>query len=94
MTTRPSDRSQMRPLACRTCGTEVLVEKFSYEHTSIRWPDGADRSCVRFRENDSDLRGDVHASTCPDLRDSIRQAVLDGTLVVDEDPEDDRAVPR
>lgn len=84
----------MQPLACHTCGTEVLVEKFSFEHTSIRWPDGAERSCARFRADDTDLLGSVHASTCPDLRDSIRQAVLDGTLVVDENPDDDRAVPR
>ncbi len=27
----------MQPLECARCGNRVLVEKFSWQHTSVQW---------------------------------------------------------
>lgn len=66
----------MQPLACRRCGTEVLVSKFSAEQTSIQWQ--GDSTACPLRSELS--RGD----TCPALAETIRDAVLEGVLGVSE----------
>jgi hypothetical protein len=64
----------MNPVTCATCGTTVLVSKSSAEQTSIQWE--VDSSVCPRRA--SLQVGD----TCPDLSDSIREAVFAGTLEV------------
>jgi hypothetical protein len=64
----------MQPVVCTMCGTTVLVSKTSAEQTSIQWEvDSA--VCPR---RASLKVGD----TCPDLSDSIRDAVLAGQLEI------------
>ena len=65
----------MRPVDCARCGTTVLVSKFSAEQTSIQWQ--VDSSVCPQRA------GLSVGETCPALADSIRDAVLAGTLGVD-----------
>lgn len=65
----------MRPLDCATCGTTVLVSKFSAEQTSIQWQ--VESSVCPLRE------GLSVGETCPRLSDSIRDAVLAGAVGVD-----------
>ena len=65
----------MVPLACRHCGTEVLVKKNSAKHTSVQWTAEAMRGCTQY------------ATTlgCPRLRESIQAAVRDGHLLVPDE---------
>ena len=64
----------MQPIACSTCGTSVLVSKSSAEQTSIQWEVDSSVCPRRASLNVGD--------TCPDLSDSIRDAVLAGQLEV------------
>ena len=66
----------MQPVVCNRCGTTVLVSKSSAEQTSIQW------------EVDSSVcpkRAELPVGdTCPDLSESIRDAVFEGKLAVGE----------
>jgi len=64
----------MQPVECSACGTSVLVSKSSAEQTSIQWE--VDSSVCPRR---SSL---PVGETCPDLSDSIRDAVFAGRLEV------------
>ena len=64
----------MDPVTCSRCGTTVEVSKASAAQTSIQWY-GDSSSCP--------LRADLAVGdTCPDLSDSIRDAVLEGRIEV------------
>ena len=64
----------MQPLDCSRCGTQVLVSKNSAVQTSIQW-EAASSTCP--------LRAELAVGdTCPELSDSIRDAVLSGRLEV------------
>lgn len=65
----------MHAVECDRCGTAVLVSKFSHEQTSIQWQ--TDSSACPKR---SELQV---GQTCPALSDTIRDAVLAGTLGVE-----------
>ena len=75
--------SGQHEVQCRECGTCVLVRKNSLSHTSVQWQDDPDTVCPTFRETAS-LRGSsiTPREGCPQLRESIDRAVLDGTLPV------------
>lgn len=80
-----SRRAQV-PVSCGSCGTEVLVQKYSFHHTSIQWQADAEQSCAEFRE--ATERGDrspMEARSCQSLRASIEAAVLDGRVPVPEE---------
>jgi hypothetical protein len=62
-------------VACASCGVEVAVKKNSRKHTSVQWTKAAAASCP-------ELATDGLRLGCPRLKDSIEQAVRDGTLVV------------
>jgi hypothetical protein len=64
----------MQPVECATCGTSVLVSKSSAEQTSIQWEVDS-TVCPR-------RAGLQVGDTCPDLSDSIREAVFAGRLEV------------
>ena len=66
----------LTPVACAACGVEVAVKKNSRRHTSVQWTSAAVAGCPELAA-DSGLR-----LGCPRLKDSIDQAVRDGTLVV------------
>jgi hypothetical protein len=63
------------PVDCSRCGTTVLVSKFSAEQTSIQWQVESG-VCPRRAELSV-------GETCPELSDSIRDAVLAGAVGVD-----------
>ena len=72
----------MQPHTCRTCGTHVEVEKFSYQHTSIQWRPDAEDTCEEFKAAVAAGEREIDATSCQALRRSIEDAVLDGSLVV------------
>ena len=72
----------MQPLQCRTCGNEVLVEKFSWHHTSVQWQADSATACAEFRADAESGTRTVHTRSCSALRASIRQAALDGRIDV------------
>ncbi|WP_324199112.1 hypothetical protein [Nocardia amamiensis] len=67
----------MERIACRACGTCVLVEKFSVEHTSVQWSAVAMAACAELAGADG-----ARVRTCIALRDSIDAAVAVGALGV------------
>ncbi|MBF6191836.1 hypothetical protein [Nocardia implantans] len=67
----------MERVTCRTCGTCVLVEKFSPQHTSVQWNAGAVAACAEFAGADG-----ARVRTCAALRESIDAAVADGLVEV------------
>lgn len=69
----------MQPVACRSCGTRVLVEKYSAVHTSVQWTSAAGRSCAEFAAADTNS---AFIRTCLALRDSIDHAVATGAVEV------------
>lgn len=82
----------MQPIACDRCGTEVLVRKFSYRHTSVQWRGDAGEECAEFRAAaDAGERRMIDVHTCQALRSSIERAVLDGRVAVPEE-DGDRSV--
>jgi hypothetical protein len=64
----------MQPVDCARCGTTVLVSKFSPEQTSIQWQV---ESTVCPERTSLEV-----GQTCPALADSIRDAVLAGSVGV------------
>ncbi|PSR61788.1 hypothetical protein C8258_26405 [Nocardia sp. MDA0666] len=64
----------MDEVSCRSCGTWVLVEKFSPQHTSVQWSRSAMRACTELSA--------PGAHTCAALRDSIDAAVESGQVSV------------
>ncbi|WP_067692229.1 hypothetical protein [Nocardia jejuensis] len=66
----------MEQVSCRSCGTCVLVEKFSPQHTSVQWNKTAVAACTELPTGG--LRS--HAHTCHALRESIEAAVEAGVL--------------
>jgi hypothetical protein len=64
----------MEPVTCGRCRTTVLVSKFSAEQTSIQWQEDS-AVCPRRAEL-------AVGETCPELSDTIRDAVLAGSVGV------------
>ncbi|MFC9978426.1 hypothetical protein [Gordonia sp. NPDC127522] len=62
----------MQPLACRRCGTGVLVKKNSLAQTSVQWGDSS--SCVELGRI-ADVNERARYAGCSYLRDSIDEAV-------------------
>ncbi|MFF0816693.1 hypothetical protein ACFYVR_16300 [Rhodococcus sp. NPDC003318] len=73
----------MRELKCGTCGTRVLVEKYSPTHTSVQWQGDAQSSCPEFARRAALGEPSSAIPTCHALRDSIERAVYDGVLETD-----------
>lgn len=71
------------PLACGRCGAEVLVEKFSWEHTSVEWQSGARQRCEEITSAADRQGHPARVATCPAMDQSIRDAVRTGDVPVD-----------
>lgn len=74
------------PVRCSRCAAEVLVRKSSWQQTSIQWNAQATARCPQRRQADElgNHGGGVFLS-CSDLRNSIDEAVDNGTVrIVDE----------
>lgn len=66
----------LRPIACLSCGLEVLVKKNSLAHTSIQWTSDS-AACPELA-----AAGPATEEGCGKLRESIASAVRDGLLEV------------
>jgi len=69
----------VQPLACRSCGNQVLVKKNSLEHTSVQWADST--PCVEFALV-PDINQRARVPGCAQLRESIDDAVRGGRIEV------------
>ena len=72
----------LRPVRCQGCGNQVRVRKNSSVHTSVQWTAEAVRRCPEFAAAADESGNTALIDTCYTLRDSIEQAVRDGTLSV------------
>ena len=75
----------MVPVACRHCGTEVLVKKNSTKHTSVQWHSDPVASCPEFADAVGSGILSAQYLGCPRLKASIADAVAAGELVVPDD---------
>ena len=74
------DGVPMRPLQCRRCEATVQVRKSSWHQTSIQWSTEAVSACHERRAGT-----DERFEACQALRDSVREAALNGEIeVIDE----------
>ncbi|WP_369199604.1 hypothetical protein [Streptomyces sp. PU-14G] len=71
----------LEPVTCRTCSTQVLVEKRSLPHTTVQW------TCSTTRCPELAGRGPAGVAVCTRLRASIEGAVREGRLRVTGDDE-------
>ncbi len=71
----------MAPLACMTCGTQVLVRKSSSQQTSVQWTVNPADHCPVFKELSG---GPGRPEGCPNLHRTIEHAVDEGIIPVDE----------
>ncbi|MFI1914408.1 hypothetical protein [Nocardia sp. NPDC020380] len=77
--------SGMTPIACRTCGTEVLVRKHSSNQKTVQWTVNPAEACPVFRK----MTEEGHPvfgkpDTCPNLEKTIDHAVAEGLLGIDD----------
>ncbi|SPM42814.1 hypothetical protein BN973_03003, partial [Mycobacterium numidiamassiliense] len=81
------DEMPMMPVACRTCGAQVLARKSSWNQTSVQWNADATARCAERRDAEkiSAHAGRAVFLVCSALSGSIFDAVRHGDLsVVDE----------
>jgi hypothetical protein len=81
------DEMPMIPVACRTCGAQLLARKSSWNQTSVQWTAEATARCAERRDAEQisapGSRGVFLA--CSALSESIIDAVRSGELsIVDE----------
>lgn len=76
----------MQPLQCAECGARVLVQKNSWEHTSVQWDDLARGRCHQIAGS-GDGRPGSPRKGCDALTTSIVRAAERGDITVrDPDP--------
>jgi hypothetical protein len=71
-----------RRIECDRCVAQVLVVKFSSQHTSVQWSPAAVRACAEFSAATAAGEQSALIATCASLRDCIDRAVLEGRLEV------------
>jgi hypothetical protein len=73
----------MRHIDCARCGVQVLVEKNSWQHTTVQWSTARpDTVCDEYRDDPTLTRRGVRVGRCPALRESIVAAAVDGRIPV------------
>ncbi|WP_418063538.1 ferredoxin [Pimelobacter simplex] len=77
----------MQPVACGTCGAEVLARKSSWDQTTVQWDAAALAACAERRTPNgaaapSDRPNRNAFPGCDALRASLRAAAVAGTLDV------------
>ncbi|WP_168712370.1 ferredoxin [Streptomyces sp. A1277] len=73
---RLTDGTPMRPLTCERCAARVLVRKSSWQQTSVQWDAPAVAACAERSTAGTAFGG------CGALRETIREAALDGAIEV------------
>ncbi|WP_306363773.1 hypothetical protein [Nocardia sp. CC227C] len=71
------------PLACQSCGTEVLVRKHSTHQKTVQWTVDPAAHCPVFRRMAE--AGPIFGKpdSCPNLEKTIEHAVAEGMLEID-----------
>ena len=78
--------NRMEPLRCVECSAQVLVQKNSWEHTSIQWTAAARRrGPVGQAGAGRDGRPGAPLMACPRLAETITRAAASGVLDVYDD---------
>lgn len=77
--------SGLTPVACRSCGTEVLVRKNSRQHTSIQWTSDPATSCPVYAERVAAGERTALLDTCERLSDTIATAAEAGEIPLGEE---------
>jgi len=72
----------MQPVTCRTCGTDVLAEKYSEAHTSIQWLTDAARSCPRLYTDTGAGHTPAWVPSCTELRATIDDLAHRGVMPI------------
>jgi len=82
----------MQPVACGTCGAEVLARKSSWDQTTVQWDAASLAACAERRAAQAadtappSERPNRNAFPgCTALRTSLRAAAVAGTLDVQSD---------
>ena len=75
------DEMPMVPVACRSCGAQVLVRKSSWNQTSVQWSAEATARCAERLEAER-IPGHRVFLVCSALRESIEVAVVTGELTI------------
>ena len=75
-------KAEFRPVICDRCMAEVLVAKFSPQHTSVQWSQESMRACAEFTARSAAGEQTALIASCASLRDSIDRAVLEGRVEV------------
>ena len=79
-------QNRMEPLRCGECAAQVLVQKNSWEHTSIQWNADARRRCPVVRDDDGrDGRPGAPRMSCSHLDTAIAEAATSGVIEVFDD---------
>ena len=73
----------MVPVACRTCGAEVLARKGSWQQTTVQWNARSSGLCEE-RARAAQLPGRVFL-VCGALKESIKAAAEAGKLRIVDD---------
>ena len=73
-----------QPVTCQRCGTEVLVEKYSWQHTNIQWTAPSAEVCPEVRAKVARGLPASRAPHCPHLREAVHQAAVSGLVEVPE----------
>ncbi|MBM7458317.1 hypothetical protein JOE26_000992 [Rhodococcus coprophilus] len=78
--------NRMEPLRCVECSAQVLVQKNSWEHTSIQWNADARRRCPQVQDGAGrDGRPGAPLMACSRLAETITRAAASGVLDVYDD---------
>ncbi|MFE3189115.1 hypothetical protein ACFXHA_08910 [Nocardia sp. NPDC059240] len=74
----------MTPIACQTCGNEVLVRKHSSNQKTVQWQSDPAARCPVFQKlaENGPIMG--KPDSCPNLEKTIEHAVAEGILEVDQ----------
>ncbi|NNH73496.1 hypothetical protein HLB23_27180 [Nocardia uniformis] len=76
--------SGLTPIACQTCGTEVLARKHSTQQKTVQWTVNPADHCPVFRQLAA--AGPVFGKpdSCPNLEKTLDHAVAEGILQIDD----------
>ncbi|AYF73245.1 hypothetical protein D7D52_04515 [Nocardia yunnanensis] len=74
----------MTPIACQSCGTEVLVRKHSSNQKTVQWRTNPADSCPVFQKLSANGPVFGKPDSCPSLEKTIDHAVAEGILEIDQ----------
>ncbi|MBC7301768.1 MAG: hypothetical protein H5T78_12530 [Nocardia sp.] len=74
----------LTPLRCQACSAQVLVRKASAHQTSVQWTEPPAARCPVFAQLAEHGARPGRPESCPSLDKSIKWAVDEGVLEIDE----------